>query len=73
VETDVIDGWWFGTLAVVAIFATPTIAPLLGRKGARRAGPADVPLEWVGIDRPFSADDVRALDTVLALPEAAPR
>ena len=34
VEIDVIGGWWFGTLAFVAIFATPQIAPLLGREGA---------------------------------------
>jgi hypothetical protein len=70
-ETDVIGGWWFGTLAVVAIFATPSIAQLLGRRETRRS--ADVPLEWLGIDRPFTAADVRAIDAVVALPEGATR
>jgi branched-chain amino acid transport system permease protein len=69
VETDVIGGWWFGTLAVVAIFATPTIAPLLGSRRTPRTVIADVPLEWLGIDRPFTAEDIRAIDNVVALPE----
>jgi hypothetical protein len=31
-----------------------------------------VPLEWLGIDRPFTAADVRAIDAVLALPDGVP-
>ena len=74
VELEAIDGWWFGTLSFVAIFATPTIAPLLDRSGRSRAAKvADVPLEWAGIDRPWTAADVREIDAALALPEGVAR
>ncbi|MEY2423920.1 MAG: hypothetical protein QOI95_3987 [Acidimicrobiaceae bacterium] len=68
VETDTIGGWWFGTLAIVAIFATPLVAQLVGAGGGR-SHDTDVPLEWLGIDRPFTAADVRAIDAVVALPD----
>jgi hypothetical protein len=71
VEADVIGGWWFGTLSFVAIFATPKIAASLESRRTRASRAADVPLEWLGIDRPFTLQDVRAIDAVLALPEVS--
>jgi hypothetical protein len=73
VEADVIGGWWFGTLGFIAIFATPQVASALGRPGAPRVRDTDVPLEWLGIDRPFSERDVREIDAALALPDAVSR
>ena len=29
----------------------------------------DVPLEWIGIDRPYTEADVRSMDEALALPD----
>jgi branched-chain amino acid transport system permease protein len=72
VESDVIGGWWFGTLALVAIFATPEVARALTSRNSAARARAEVPLEWLGIDRPYTAADVRAIDAVLALPEGAP-
>jgi long-subunit fatty acid transport protein len=52
-------------------FATPQIAATLESRSTRAARDADVPLEWLGIDRPFAPADVRALDAALALPEVS--
>jgi branched-chain amino acid transport system permease protein len=71
VETDVISGWWFGTLAIIAIFATPLVAPLLAPRPVRTSSVDNVPLEWLGIDRPFTAADVRAIEAAVALPEVS--
>jgi MFS family permease len=73
VEAEVIGGWWFGTLAIVAILATPQIALLLSRRGAQRSRDTELRLERLGIDRPFTAADLRAIDAVVALPDGAPR
>jgi branched-chain amino acid transport system permease protein len=70
-ELDIVAGWSFGILAFVAIFATPTIATATQGRRARR--PVEPALEWLGIDRPFTAADLRRIDAVLALPEAATR
>jgi branched-chain amino acid transport system permease protein len=59
VEADLISGWWFGLLSVVAIFATP----LLGERRVK-ASPG-VPLEWVGIDRPFTDADLAEINAVV--------
>ena len=39
--------------------------------GYLRIETTDVSLEWLGIDRPFTAADVRAIDAAVALPEVA--
>jgi len=70
-EAGALSGWWFGLFAVVAIFGAPGIAMVMDRRDARLAD--DTPLEWLGIDRPFTEDDVRAIDAVVALPQGAPR
>jgi hypothetical protein len=65
-ETGVLSGWWFGIFSVVAVFAIPGIATGLDRLDQRQA--TDLPLEWMGLDRPFAEEDVRAIDEVVALP-----
>jgi hypothetical protein len=71
-EAGAIGGWWFGLLCVFAIFATPGVATLIDARTSGRTRTHEVPLEWIGIDRPFSPADLRAIDAVLALPEGAP-
>ncbi|HEY8526152.1 MAG TPA: ABC transporter permease [Acidimicrobiales bacterium] len=58
----------------LALMAVPVLCGLaaqrlLGRRGraAEPAGPPEVPLEWVGIVRPFEPADVAALDRELGL------
>jgi hypothetical protein len=76
---EVIDGGVFAALLAAGVLS----GPLLLRLGATRsvarserearaaAGEgATVPLEWVGIDRPFTREDVAELDRELGL-EAA--
>ncbi len=61
--------------AIVALFVFTGYASLRARPPApeieEAAGVefADVPLEWVGIDRPFTAEDARVLDERLGLAE----
>jgi len=68
---DVISGWWFAIAAVVVVLAAPGVDRALAMRQADRgraaAGP-EVPLELVGIDRPFTAEDLSMLDNTLALP-----
>jgi hypothetical protein len=71
-EIDAIGGWWFGFLSVVAVFAPVGIAMALDAR-VRPDLDRDVPLEWVGIDRPYRSADVRAIDAVVLLPEVASR
>jgi hypothetical protein len=71
-EAGAIGGWWFGLLSVVAIFVTPGVASAIDARRSTAAHAREVPLEWVGIDRPFSAADLRMIDAVVALPEGAP-
>jgi hypothetical protein len=69
-----VGSWWFVIGGVIALIACTQVAAL-------RAAPApeteeaagvefaDMPLEWVGIDRPFTPEDVRELDDQLGLSE----
>jgi branched-chain amino acid transport system permease protein len=57
-----LSGWWFGVLAVVAVFGVPAVATLVRERPVRAAEP---PLEWAGIDRPFAPDDVRRMAEVV--------
>ncbi len=70
---DVLSNWWFGILAIVVVFVAPGVAmALAARRGASQGvGERDVPLELVGVDRPFTIDDVSELDRALAVPSAA--
>jgi branched-chain amino acid transport system permease protein len=71
-EQGALGGWWFGTLSVVAIFATIPIAEALERRGLAAEQADEVPLEWLGIDRPYSDADVRRINEGLALPDVVP-
>ena len=66
----VISNWMFGILAIVVVFAAPSIAGALAMRRDRsaKAVAEQVPLELVGIDRPFTAEDVDLLDRELAMP-----
>jgi branched-chain amino acid transport system permease protein len=71
-----VGAWWFVIGATVALLVFTGIAMLLARpKREREAEPAAVPevaavpLEWVGIDRPFTPEDVEELDRQLGLAE----
>ena len=56
----VLSNWWFGILAVFAVFASPGVAEglaVLRARGAAKAAGPELPLELVGVDRPFTAED----------------
>src|SRR5690606_30247927 len=72
-----------GTPFALALAAVPAAGGLAAQVlAARRAagatateGPDDVPLEWAGIVRPFTAEEVATMDRVLGLerrPEPTP-
>ena len=65
------SNWPFAILAVAVLAVGPLFATPLPQ--IRPAAEGEIPLEWVGIDRPFTIDDVTALDSALALPNAGPR
>src|SRR5206468_994137 len=70
--TGALRNWPFAIFAFLVVFAGPSIAELIVARRARVAPDPDhrtVPLEWVGIERPFTADDVDELDRELALPQ----
>ncbi len=69
-----IGAWWFVIGSVIALIAFTQVAALRAQPDAEieaEAGVefADVPLEWVGIDRPFTPEDVQELDERLGLAE----
>jgi len=64
---DVINGWLFGLFTFITPFAAAQLA-----SGRRESSPADaLDLEWLGLDAPFTPEDVHALDEALALPAVA--
>jgi branched-chain amino acid transport system permease protein len=65
---DVITGWMFGLGSLVAIFSTPRIATRLEARDRADVAEPELPLEWVGIERPFTDADVRELDRALGVP-----
>jgi hypothetical protein len=69
-ELEVLGGWWFGTLAVVAIFATIPIAEAFARRRAGTRAVEEVPLEWLGVVEPYTEADLRRIDEGLHLPDA---
>jgi branched-chain amino acid transport system permease protein len=69
-----VGAWWFVIGGIVALLVFTQVAALRARPAPETeeaAGVefADVPLEWVGIDRPFTPEDVQELDRQLGLAE----
>jgi hypothetical protein len=69
---EVIDGGLFALLLILSVLSGSLLLRVLD---ARRPAPtahgatesATVPLEWVGIERPFTREDVAELDRELGL------
>jgi branched-chain amino acid transport system permease protein len=71
---DGIDNWTFvGCLVVIPLVAAgyATLSAAANQRAQARIdrAPAETPLEYVGIDRPWTLDDVDALDRVLGTSE----
>lgn len=73
---EIIDNWPMVVLAIGALVTGPLVGDLLERRRITHDEPLpaadeiyEVPLEWVGIVRPFTADDLREMDEVLAVRE----
>ncbi|MCU1380672.1 MAG: inner-rane translocator [Acidimicrobiales bacterium] len=68
-----INNWWFLVLSAAVLFLLPVVAKAVSpeafvEEGATEATPEDeMPLEYVGIDRPFTAEDRDFLDRALGL------
>jgi len=76
VAVDVMSNWAFVIGSFVALVVALLVAerllheaPAGGRLERRAADEPEGTLEWLGVDRPFTPDDVRALDARLALNE----
>jgi branched-chain amino acid transport system permease protein len=61
-------GNWPYALVSLAILAVAPAVFVMGNLRRRDRAPSEMPLEWVGIERPFSTDDGVALDAALRLP-----
>ena len=71
-----ISNWWFVAVTAGLIVLLPTLATVLVRQAAATVlatGSDLVPLELIGIDRPFSEDDRTAFDHAIGLDGFAPR
>jgi branched-chain amino acid transport system permease protein len=72
---DVIDNWTFVILLVVALGAAGILSGLARPKAVEEAAGEsveeieDVPLEWRGIDRPWTPEDAMELDREVGLSE----
>ncbi|MCU1484179.1 MAG: inner-rane translocator [Actinomycetia bacterium] len=70
---DVINNWYFLLLSFVLLLVLPVVAKAVSpeafiEEGAVEATPEDeMPLEYVGIDRPFTVEDRDFLDRALGL------
>jgi hypothetical protein len=62
VKFELLDNWTFAFAVGGAIVLASAVADR-----ERLVGPNEETLEWVGVDRPFTADDVRRLDAELGL------
>ena len=67
-----ISNWWFVVLTAVVLLALPAVAKVLMPDAfSTEAAPAttavEVPLELVGLERPFTLDDRAMLDQALGL------
>ena len=67
---EVYSNWWFAILTVVVFVLVGRVGPLLlGGRAAivEEEGEPDVPLDLLGIDRPFTLEDRDLLDRELGL------
>ena len=72
--TDTISNWWFLALTVLVVLALPAASRVLVPRahvaaGVLEAKRAEVPLELVGVDRPFTDRDLVEMEKGLALEE----
>lgn len=65
----VLDNWPFA-VAVVVAFAIGPVVLAVTRSKAPTDGPGEVPVEWRGLVRPWTAADRLELDAVLGLPRS---
>ena len=65
-----ITNWPYAVISIAILGAGPAVGMIGGLR--RRSDAPTTPLEWVGIDRPFTSADVVALDAALNLPELDP-
>ncbi|GAC1314326.1 MAG: hypothetical protein NVSMB12_07410 [Acidimicrobiales bacterium] len=63
----VIGNWPYAIASIVVLGVAPALAL------SHSASEKDLGLEWAGLRRPFTAEDVAAMDRALALPEAVTR
>ena len=66
---DLYNGWWFTILTAINLLVVTRVAGLVMMAWARRAYDLPVPTapELVGIDRPFTEDDLAEMDLALGL------
>jgi branched-subunit amino acid ABC-type transport system permease component len=66
-----INNWTFAIVTAVLVLLLPRLSDLAARAGTTK--PVDgTPLEFVGIDRPFTAADIADFDRAIGLERAAP-
>jgi branched-chain amino acid transport system permease protein len=65
--TEVITNWNFVVLTLVNLFIVPVVGGKILLARAMRGVPKPVPPELIGIDRPFTPEDLEAMDHALAL------
>ncbi len=70
VVTD-LGAWWLIIGGVLALMVCTQVSQSLQRMPLEETieTPAEIPLEWVGIDRPFTLEDLHAIDEQLGLAE----
>ena len=72
-RADVLNNWYFLLLSALLLLVLPNVAKAIApeafvEEGATEATPEDaVPLELIGVDRPFTLEDRDFLDTRLGL------
>jgi ABC-type branched-subunit amino acid transport system permease subunit len=72
---EVVGNWTFAIFTIVAVLVVPSIGKAVRPEAfldgdalaARRAAAADVPLELIGIDRPFTDRDKRRFDAAIGI------
>jgi hypothetical protein len=81
-RNDTISNWWLIVVTLVVVVAMPQAAKWLapeaaaGGDGTAAAGdgatPGELPLELVGVARPYTVADRETLDAALGVPAARP-
>ncbi len=66
---DLYNGWWFTVLTAVNLLVVPRVAGMVMMVWARRTYGLPVPTapELIGVDRPFTDEDLAEMDLVLGL------